>query len=274
VELVERGRHLLAQRLDEHGRVQRFAELLVVLGPAGLEVGREVLVGVAPRIGADHPDLLAPQLLAQRLERDDFVHYAGDPGPALGVVFEDQLRPVARRAPMRRDSLIERVVGQVPRLGVAADERQRVDHRSMRGVVAAELEDLQQGDQAAAVVTGVGGPQRGLHRAPVQRPLRLVLVHQLAQRLLAAGHRREDHLADRVVGLRESGFGDREQNVLLARHPPERVDQLVVHPALGPSPDAMDGRDQQIDQRVGDLPLPLMHQRGEQRDRQRFGVTP
>ncbi|WP_406280813.1 hypothetical protein [Embleya sp. NBC_00896] len=39
----------------------------VVLHPARLEVLREVLVRVATAPGADHPHLLAPQLLAQGL---------------------------------------------------------------------------------------------------------------------------------------------------------------------------------------------------------------
>ncbi|MDN5760520.1 MAG: hypothetical protein L0H59_18700, partial [Tomitella sp.] len=75
----------------------------------------------------------------------------------------------------------EWVVGQVPRGGVPADQHQRVDHRPVRGVVAAELQYVQQRDQAAAVVPGVGGAQRGLHGASVHRPLRLELVYQLPQ---------------------------------------------------------------------------------------------
>jgi hypothetical protein len=59
--------------------------------------------------------------------------------------------------------------------------------RPVGGVVAAELQHVEQLDQAAAVVAGVRGLQRGLHRTPVHRPLGFVLMNQLAQRLLAAG---------------------------------------------------------------------------------------
>jgi hypothetical protein len=51
--------HLRAQLAGEGLRIQGFAELRVVLGPAVLEVGREVLVRVAPLVGTDDPDFLA-----------------------------------------------------------------------------------------------------------------------------------------------------------------------------------------------------------------------
>jgi len=99
-------------------------------------------------------------------------------------------------------------------------------------VVAAERQHLEQLDQAAPVVVGVGRLQRGLHRSPVHRPLRLVLVHKLAQRLLATTHRREHHVADRVVRRIQSGRGDGEQDVLLPSHLLERVDQFLGDPAV------------------------------------------
>jgi hypothetical protein len=59
---------LLAHVIDEPLRVQRFAELGVVLDPPPLVVLGQVVVWVTPPLGPHHLDLLAPQLLPQRLE--------------------------------------------------------------------------------------------------------------------------------------------------------------------------------------------------------------
>jgi hypothetical protein len=68
VEGVQFGAYLLIQLTDERRGVQGFAERLVVLDSPVLEVGRQVIGRVAPPIRADDPDLLAPQLVPQRLE--------------------------------------------------------------------------------------------------------------------------------------------------------------------------------------------------------------
>lgn len=47
-----------------------------------------------------------------------------------------------------------------------------------------KFQHVQQSDQPAAVVPGVGGTQGGLHGPPIHRALRLELVNQLPQRLL------------------------------------------------------------------------------------------
>lgn len=96
--------------------------------------------------------------------------------------------------------LAERVVGQLPDLRVPADQLQSLDHRPVCRVVTAELQHLQQRDQAPSVVTGVGGPQGGLHRPPIHRPGGLELVHQLPQGLFPAGHGREHHFPHRIIG--------------------------------------------------------------------------
>jgi len=57
------GVHLVAELVDERGRVQRLAQRGVMRGAVGLEVVRQVLVGVAPPVGANDPDLLAPQAI-------------------------------------------------------------------------------------------------------------------------------------------------------------------------------------------------------------------
>lgn len=89
-------------------------------------------------------------------------------------------------------------------------------------------------------------------------------VHQLLQRLLATPHSGEDHLAHLTVRRGQRRLGDGEQNVLLARHPLEGVDQLVRHLLLGACADPVHRGDQQVHQRVRDLALPLHQQRGQQ----------
>jgi hypothetical protein len=73
----------------EHCGVAGLAQLVVVLRAAGLEVVGQVLVGVAPLVGADHPDLLAPQQLA--------AHVGGQFGADLrfaALVVPDQVHQV------------------------------------------------------------------------------------------------------------------------------------------------------------------------------------
>jgi hypothetical protein len=221
----------------------------------GLEVVREVLVGVAPLVGADDPDLLAAQLLAQRLEGADLVHAADHAPAGLAGVLEDQGGPVAEHALVGGYGLAGRVVGE-PGVGVPPDQVQGVENRPVGGVVRPELKHVQQLDQTAAVVVGVGRLQRGLHRPPVDRALGLELVHELAQGLLAAGHGRVDDLAYGVVGPLQRGRGDRDQKVLLARNSLERVDQFLGDLPVRAGADPVHRGDQQLDQGVGDLPQP------------------
>jgi hypothetical protein len=157
---------------------------------------------------------------------------------------------------------------------VPPDQIQRVEHRPVGGVVRPELQHVQQLNQPAPVVVGVRGPQRGLHGAPVHRPLGPELVHQLAQRLLPAGHRRIDHLPDRIVWPGQRCLGDAEQDVLLAGDPFERVHQFLGDSAVCAGANAVHGGDQQLDQGVGDLPQPVVQQRRQQRQHQRLGVVP
>ncbi|WP_226358896.1 hypothetical protein [Pseudonocardia sp. ICBG601] len=62
-------------------------------------------------------------------------------------------------------------------------------------------------------------------------------------------------------------LGDPEQQVLLAGDPLELLDQLLGHPDLGAGVDPVHGGDQQLDQRVGDLPFPAVQQRRQQGQR-------
>ena len=252
-------------------RVERLAQAGVVLGAARLEVGGQVLVGVAPPVSAGDPDLLAAQVLAQRLEGDHLVDHAHDPLAAVLVGAVDQRPPVLGDPGMGRDVLPGGVVRQAARAGVAADQRQGLDDRLAGGAAGTELQHLEQLDQPAPVVPGVGGPQRGLHGAPVGGSGGLVLGDQVAQRLLA--RHRVDHGADGVVRAGDRGLGEPEQQRLLPGDLAELADQFLGDLPLGPGADPVHGRDQQVRQGVGDLPLPLVHQRGQQGQHQRLRVA-
>jgi hypothetical protein len=141
VERRQLGVHLLTQFLDEPLRVQGLAELGVVLRPVGLEGLGQIVVGVAPLLGADHPDLLAPQLLPQGLEHPALVHAAQDPLPGFAVGPVHQLHQLARDDPVDRDLLAERVaLDPVGHVGlVPLDQSQGVHHR--RGVRASRPPD-------------------------------------------------------------------------------------------------------------------------------------
>ena len=156
---------------DERRRVQRLAQLRVVLGAAGVEVAGQVLVRVAEPVGADHPDLLASQLLAQRLEGARPRTPCGPPGAGRACRLVRQVRPVAATMPACTGTVSPgRVVCRCPRrVAARSGPARRCTGRC--GLFDAELQHLQQPDQALAVVVGVGGPHRGLHRAPVRRAL-------------------------------------------------------------------------------------------------------
>jgi hypothetical protein len=189
------------------------------------------------------------------LEGADLVHAADHPAAALAHVLVDQGGPVAEHTLVGRDALAGRVVGQ-PGVGVSPDQVQGVEDRPVGGVVRPELEHVAELDQAAPVVVGVRGLQRGLHGASVHRTLRLELVDELPQGLLAVGDRRVDHLLHRVVRPVERGLGDGEQQVLLTGHALERVDQFLGDFPVGTGADPMHRGDQQLHQGVGDLPQP------------------
>ncbi len=154
VEVFEGSGHLAAQRPGEHRRVQRLAQLPVVVHAPGLEVLGQVIVRVAVPAGPDDPDLLAPQHLAQCPERGNLVGHAHRALLAVPVGAVHQKRPVVVDALVPRDGLAERVVGQVPGPAVLLDHLQS---RQQRVVAAggAELKHVEQVDHAFAVVAGV-----------------------------------------------------------------------------------------------------------------------
>jgi len=270
VEDGELGGHLLAELVDERARVEGFPQRGVVLDAALVEVGGQVLVGVAPPFGAGDPDVLAAQSVAQGLEGDDLIRHPHHPAPSLAVGAEHQRLPVPAGAPVDGDGLTERVVLQPA--GRGGDELEGGQHRLV-GAPGAKLEHLEEPDQAAPVVVGVRGAQRGLDGALVDRALGLVLVDQLAQRLLAAGHGRIDDLPDGVVGRGQGRGGDREQDVLLAGDPLEGVDEFLGDSAVGAGGDPVHRGNQQVDQGVGELAFPGGQQRREQGQPQLLGVA-
>jgi hypothetical protein len=96
-------------------------------------------------------------------------------------------------------------------------------------------------------------------------------ITQVAQRPLA--RHRVDHRADGVVGAGDRGLGEAEQQRLLPGDLAELADQFLGDFPLGAGAEPVHGGDQQVRQGVGDLPLPLVYQRGQQGQRQRLRVA-
>ena len=259
------GLQFLPHLIGEPPGVQRLAEFRVVLGAVRLEVGRQVEVGVAPLLRASNPDLLAPQLLPQRLEHPALVHGAQDPA-ALAVTQVHQLRQLGRDDPVDRHALARRVApGPAGHLRlIPLDQRERLDHGRVRGVGRPELQHLDDLDQPGPVVAGVGGLEDPLPVLPVGRAVGPVLAQQRRQRLLPAGHRRVDDVLHPLPG-RPQRLGHLEQDVLLARHPLQLRHELVGHLRVRAGVDPVHGRDEQVDQGVSDLPLTAVQVGGQQR---------
>ena len=168
--------------------------------------------------------------------------------------------------------LSERVV-RAAMVGVADDQRQRVDDGLMRGVVGSELQHAEQPDQAAAVVIGVGRLEDLALLTLVLRAGRAVLVDEVGQRRLAADDG-VDHLTHAVVGRLQGRFGDLAEHRVLAADAAEILDELRDDLLLGTRVDAVDRRDQQLRERVSDLPLAHHQQRAQQRELRRLRMLP
>ena len=267
--IVQRGQlgaQLLADLGHERLAVSRFAQRGVVLGPFGLEVRRQVLVRVAPPVGADHPDLLASQLVPQHLEHAALIDGALDARVAAPVGAVQQFGQVGADHPVEWHVLAAGVVpGGVGGLRpVPLDQLQGVQHRPVHRVMRAELKRVDQLDQPGAVVVGVRGFEHPLLVLAERAALRLVLGQQVHQRALPASGR-EYHLPDHAVGVAHRRLGDLEQDVLLARHPFQVGDELAHHAPFGAGVDLVHRGDEQIHQGVGDLPAPAVQQRRQQR---------
>jgi hypothetical protein len=131
--------HLGLQVGDEPLGVQRQLQRLIIAFAVALEVGRQVLVGIAVAVRPDHPDLLAAQALAQGLQHGDLIGDAVDAILAGGVLLDDRLAPQAPHDAIERNVLLGRK-GPDLALGKALDQIERFHHRTVTVVVGAEVE--------------------------------------------------------------------------------------------------------------------------------------
>jgi hypothetical protein len=146
---------------------------------------------------------------------------------------------------------------------VPLDQRQGLDDGPVPLVGGAEVQHLQQFHQPGAVVVAAGGLEHLPPGAGEGGVGRLHLGDQVRERLLPAG-RRVDHLAHAGLGGAERGGGDLPEQPGLAADLGELGDERLGHLLLRPRVDAVHGGVRQLHQRVGDLPLPLEQQGGEQ----------
>jgi hypothetical protein len=104
----------------------------------------------------------------------------------------------------------------------------------------------------------------GLHMQAVGRTGRLVLAHEVAQRLLTA-RSRINNLAHQTVGMLHRRLSEVIEDVRLAGHALEIGEELPLDPPLGGRADLVNHRDQQVDQAVGDLLLTWQTQGRDER---------
>ena len=130
VQGVQRLAHLGLKVGDEAIGFERQVQRLVVRGSLRLEVGRHVVVRVAVAVGADHPDLLAPQLVAERLQGADLIGDPVDARPPLGVLLDDRLAPEPAHHAVDRNVFVG---GEGVQLGVGVllQEVEGLDDRAM-----------------------------------------------------------------------------------------------------------------------------------------------
>jgi len=184
-----------------------------VLVAAGVEVGRQVLVGISVAVGALDPDLLAAELLAQDLQHADLVGDAVDPRPASGVALQHGIAPGDRHHAHKRHLFGGWVAPHSAR-GVPGDNGQGVEHGSVRLIAGAEGERAQHERQHAAVMGAVGVVDYGLEVPTVARPCGFPLGHEVVQGPLA--DRGEDHVAHGAVRAGHAGGGELVQQRGLA----------------------------------------------------------
>ena len=123
----------------------------------------------------------------------------------------------------------------------------------------------------AAVVALVGVPDHGAQRGPIGWPRGLPFLDQVAQGLF--GDDGKHNLANDPIGSVECGPGELEQEVLLAGHAFQVVEQLAVHPAFGTRADMVNGLDQEVDQAIRQLALAKMHEGREPGEPDRFRMS-
>ena len=213
VERGERLGHLCPHARDKSACVPRQPEGGVMFVPPDLEIRGQILVGVAVAIRAFDPDLLAAQLLAQRLQRADLIGDPVDLGPALGVTLDHGGAPGGRHDAVERHRFLGRVAVQLA-VGVAADHGERIEHRPVFPVVGPECQGVENDGQHAAIVRAVGAADHRVQVTLVQRARGLALGDQVAQGLLIDD--RKDDLAHRIVRPGQACHGELEQQRRLA----------------------------------------------------------
>jgi hypothetical protein len=175
-----------------------------------------------------------------------------------GVDLDDQVLPVGAHHTVEDHWLLRRVE-PCGGPGVAHDQVEGVDHWAVDRVIGAELQHPEELDQAPSVVVRVGRLEHQPFAAVVLGAAGPVLGHQVLQHGLPAGGGVDD-LPDGAVGRRQRGLGDLTEHGVLARDPAEIPDELLDDLLVGVGVDAVQGGDEQPDQRVGDLPLTFEQQ--------------
>jgi hypothetical protein len=201
--------------LDEFTSALRCLQQIVIGLALGIEIGGQVLVGIAIAIGALGPQLAGPQALAHGAQHIELVTHAIDPLRALRAFLDDQGTPLARNHPLERD--LGRLVVSVIGIPVRLEHLERLDHRPISGVVGLESHRIQDRHQHAAVVMTVGGTHALLDLAIEVEAHGFELGDDVLQRLLA--HHRIDHVFDDAVRLIHRGLGQFEQQLRLAANP-------------------------------------------------------
>ena len=141
----------------------------------------------------------------------------------------------------------------------------------MAPVVRAEIQGLEDLRHHPPVMALVGIPDHGAQGGPIGRSRGLPFLDQVAQGLFADD--RKHDLAHDPIGLVEGGPGELEQEVLLAGHALQVVEQFAVHPAFGTRADMVNGLDQEVDQVFGQLAAAEMHEGREPGEPRRFRVS-
>ena len=263
VEPGQRVRQLRLQSRGEGSRVRVPAELAVIFRAPLLEIPRQVLIGVPVVFRTSHPDLLAPQSLAQRRQHADFVVDAVDLGIPLAVLLQHEI------APFRRDDVLDgntfvQAHDAAAILVEALQPADRLDHRPVHRVVRMERQGGQHRGQHPPVMPGIGGAQHGMHLA-LERARRLVLADDRRQRV-QAGHREHD-IPHRAVRIGRCRLCDPHQYPLLALDLVHFLRDPFDHGVPCLAGDPVNGLDQQIDEPVRDLPLAV-------REKQRINRMP
>ena len=268
IQPAQRLFHRLLQVADElaciHGLLQRR-----VIGVApGVEIRRQIVVGVAEPIGPLDPDLLAPEAVAKRLQHADLVVDAVDALRPARRLFDENLLHLGTNDVVDRHLVAGNEL--LPAVAVSLKPGQGLGDGPMRHVVGAKRQRLEQQGQHLAVMMAVGTAKHGVNAPLIRRTLGVVLPGEGPQDSFVDD--REEHLADHSVRLFHSGLGKAEQDQGLAMDLLEATDDLRDHLALGVDRCAMDDLNQQLDQAVDDGPAPLPAKGGEQRVANRAGM--